>query len=297
MADFQDSPLATFATGDASYAWDWNWKRLDKPHGYYTIQDVQDGKVAVPAGWEPVKETVNDFALTKLPFAYLNRPLFELPHWIKPNGALSPIVKQPLYPVQKAFRTAGIVRGAHPYALVVDDIRKDNTVHHYDWTLHLEPDIQIASITRKSDSEMDILLTGTDPDQKGSYGKIGTALPPMMDAGASIPSGQPMLLVRVLHRGVDPSKPAADPQIVEMPNMTDAKKYGPTRRLLIPSDSVQPDYRVLLYPYRQGAPLPQTAWNADRTGITVAWPGQADTVRYIAKPDGSTRITVVAATY
>jgi hypothetical protein len=258
MADFQDSSLSTFATGDASYAWDWTWRRLDKPRGYYTIGDIQDGKVAIPPGWEAVKETVNDFALTKLPFAYLNRPMFELAHWIKPNGALSPMVKKPLYPVRKAFRTAGIVRGNHPYALVVDDIRKDDAVHHYDWTLQLEPDIQIASIGKKSEGEMDVLLTGSDPDQKNPHGKSTGPVASMLDVGATIPSGQPMLLVRVLNRTEDPSKPAVDPQIVELPNMTDAKKYGSVRRLVIPSDSVEPDFRVLLYPYRQGAPLPAT---------------------------------------
>jgi hypothetical protein len=292
MADFQDSSLSTFATGDASYAWDWTWRRLDKPRGYYTIGDVQDGKVAIPPGWEAVKETVNDFALTKLPFAYLNRPMFELGHWIKPNGALSPMVKRPLYPVQKAFRTAGIVRGNHPYALVVDDIRKDDAVHHYDWTLQLEPDIQIASIGKRSGGEMDVLLTGSDPDQKSPHGKSTGPVASMLDAGATIPAGRPMLLVRVLNRAEDPSRPAVDPQIVELPNMTDAKKYGSVRRLVIPSDSVEPDFRVLLYPYRQGAPLPETRWNAGHNAVTVAWAGQTDMVQFLPKADGSTRIAV-----
>ncbi len=293
MADFQDLPLATFATGDASYAWDWTWKRLDKPHGYYTMRDAQAGNIPIPPGWEPVKETVNDFALTKLPFAYLNRPLFELNHWIKPNGALSPMVKQPLYPVQKAFRTAGIVRGAHPYAVVVDDIRKDNSVHHYDWSLQLERDIQIASVVKKSDSGMDITLTGADPDQDNPPGRNSGPLPSRMDPAQAIPAGRPMLLVRVLNRAVDPSVKPAEPEIVEMPNMADSKKYSPVRRLVIPSDSVEPGFKVLLYPYRQGAPVPETAWDAKRDAVQVTWTGQNDTVQFLAKPDGSTRVAVV----
>jgi hypothetical protein len=292
MADFQDSPLATFATGDASYAWDWTWKRLEKPRGYYTHEDIENGKVQIPPGWEPVKETVNDFALTKLPFAYLNRPAFEYADWIKPKGAYSPYVKQPLYPVQKAFRTAGLVRGAHPYAVVVDDIRKDDTLHRYDWTLQLEHDIQIAAITKKSDTEMDIILTGSDPDQKILPGKNAAPLPSQMDAGQTIPAGQPMLLVRVLNRSVAPSTKSADPEIVELPNMADAKKYGQVRRLVIPSASIEPGFKVLLYPYRQGAALPQTAWNARRNALQVAWAGQNDTVQFVSKPDGSTRIAV-----
>jgi hypothetical protein len=239
-----------------------------------------------------VKETVNDFALTKLPFPYLNRPAFEYAHWIKPKGAYSPYVKQPLYPVQKAFRTAGIVRGARPYAVVVDDIRKDNAVHRYDWTLQLEHDIQIASITKKSDTEMDIILTGTDPDQKGLPGRNATALPSQMEAGQPIPAGEPMLLVRVLNRAVDPSIKSGDPEIVEMPNMTDGKKYGPVRRLVIPSASIEPGFKILLYAYRQGAALPQTTWDARRDAVQVAWTGQRDNVQFVSKPDGSTRIAV-----
>jgi hypothetical protein len=292
MADFQDSALATFATGDASYAWDWTWRRLDKTRGYYTIEDIENGRVQIPPGWQPVKETVNDFALTKLPFAYLNRPAFEYAHWIKPKGAYSPYVKQPLYPVQKAFRTAGIVRGAHPYAVVVDDIRKDDTVHHYDWTLQLEHDIQIASITKKSDTEMDIILTGTDPDQKNLPGRNATPLPSQMDAGQAVAAGQPMLLVRVLNRAVDPSIKSADPEIVEKPNMANAQKYGAVRRLVIPSASVEPGFKILLYPYRQGAALPQTTWDGGRDAIQVAWTGQSDTVQFVSKPDGSTRVAV-----
>jgi hypothetical protein len=113
-----------------------------------------------------------------------------------------------------------------------------------------------------------------------------------MDAGQTIPAGQPMLLVRVLNRSVAPSTKSADPEIVELPNMADAKKYGQLRRLVIPSASIEPGFKVLLYPYRQGAALPQTAWNARRNALQVAWAGQNDTVQFVSKPDGSTRIAV-----
>jgi hypothetical protein len=292
MVDFEDTPAATFATGDASYAWDWTWKRLDKNRGFYTLADIRSGKVEIPAGWEPVKETVNDFAFTKLPFEYLNRPMFECAHWIKPKGAYSPYVRQPLYPVQKAFRTAGIVRGAEPYAIVVDDIRKDDTVHHYDWTLQLEHDIQIAKIVRRNALETDILLTGSDPDQTTPRQNNGEPLPSLMDAGAKIPDAQPMLLVRVLNCTVDASKAAAEPEIVELPNMADSKKYPPIRRLVIPSDSVAPGYKILLYPFHQGAALPETQWNAKHDAVEVRWAGQSDTVQFVANPDGSTRVAV-----
>jgi hypothetical protein len=290
--DFQDNPQATFIVGDAKYAWDWNLAVLNKKRGYYTEQDIKDNKVEIPAGAEPEKHTPNDFAYTKLPFAYLNRPLFELPHWILPNGALSPTVRTPNYPVQRAFRTAGLVRGPQPYALVVDDIQKDATAHHYDWTLGLERDIQIAKMETKSDGETDILLTGADPDQKLPPPK--EALPSSLDPSATIPKGQPMLLVRVLNMAppATTDKPAPGPEIVESANMSDAKKYGPIRRLVIPSDSVSPDFKVLLFAYRQGAELPATTWNADHTSVSVAWKNQTDTISFSPTKIGKTNVTI-----
>ena len=295
MVDFQDRPEATFAVGDASYGWDWKLQQLHENKGYYTIDDAKSGRIAVPEGTEPEKHSANDFSYLKLPFGYLNQPAFEAGNWIKPKGALQPTVRAPFFPVQRAFRTAGLVRGAKPYMLVIDDIQKDAQPHHYDWTLALEPDIQIAQIDQKNDREMDIVLTGSDPDQ--THPKAKDPLPSALAPGTAIPERQPMLLVRVLNRGADPGKPAAEPQIVELPN-TAAKlangtyKYGPVRRLLIPSDAADPQFKVLLYPYRQGGSLPLTTWDAARTAVTVDTGAGKDTVAFGAGSLGKTDVKI-----
>ena len=166
---------------------------LNKKHGYYTADDVAGHTVEIPAGWEPEMHTTNDFAYLKLPYAYLNVPLFQRPDWILPAGAISPVVRQPNYPVKRAFRTAGIIRGPHPYGLVVDDYQRNDKVAHYDWNMTLEEDIQIVSMKKTSDREMDILLSGADPDQTQPAPKA--PLPALATSGP-IPQGQPMLLVR-----------------------------------------------------------------------------------------------------
>lgn len=51
------------------------------------------------------------------------------PGWVEVNGEWS----YPHNPVQRAFRTGTLVRGAHTYAVVSDDIRKDDAVHEYSW--------------------------------------------------------------------------------------------------------------------------------------------------------------------
>jgi hypothetical protein len=290
MVDFVDSPLADFAVGDSSYAWDWNWRTLDKGRGIYTIEDIRANRVVIPKGFEPEEHTTNDFSFLKLPFAYLNTPKFESPHWIEPAGALGPVVREVNYPVKKAFRTAGIVRGEHPYALVIDDIQKDDAVHHYNWTLALERDIQIAKVDQRSNGECDVILTGSDPDQKQPASK--EALPSEMESGAAIPAGQPMLLVRVLNRSESSATESEAPKIVQLPNLSDAKKYGTIRRLIIPADSVSPDFKVLLYPYRQGDALPTTEWDSGHTSVTVSFGAARDVVAFTPGSLGKTNLAI-----
>jgi hypothetical protein len=260
MLDFSDSPLATFAVGDAKYCWDWTWKTLGKSGGAYTLEDVKAGRVEIPPGWQKVSHTINDFSYLKLPFAYLDRPLFEQPHWCLKAGFLSPVVRQPLYPVQKAFRTAGIVRGPHPYALVMDDIQKDDAAHRYDWILTLEKDIAIVKTTQAG-GQLDILLKGE--------------------------SSPALLLVRVLA-----AEGLGVPAIDDFPNQSDPKKYGPVRRLVIPANAVSPAFKVLLYPHAPGAPMPVTTWNRARTEVSVSFNGEADQLLFSAQPSGKTDLMI-----
>ena len=76
----------------------------------------------IPAGWEKEMHCFNDFAFTKLDRRPYTVPQFLLPHWIAPTGHVTGWMRQPNFPVRKAFRTAGLVRGKTPYALIVDDI-------------------------------------------------------------------------------------------------------------------------------------------------------------------------------
>jgi hypothetical protein len=48
---------------------------------------------------------------------------------------------------------------------------------------------------------------------------------------------------------------------------------------------VSPEYRVLLYPHRHGDPLPTTAWNDDRSELTLSLGKQVDRYRF-AQADG-----------
>ena len=233
---------------------------------------------------------MNDFSYLKLPFAYVNQPIFRQPHWCLKDGFVSPMVRQPNYPAKKAFRTAGIVRGARPYALVVDDIQKDESMRHYDWNFTLESDIQIVRIDgpAKEGRQFDILLTGTDPRQTGVPPK--EPLPAMADPAVPIPPGQPMLLVRVLNRNLAPGC-TGEPMIAQIAPGAKSREQA-VRRLIIPADAVSPDFKVLLYAFRQGGPLPKTAWNKAGTAVTVEIGGVKDTVAFASSRSGKTNVTV-----
>jgi hypothetical protein len=62
--------------------------------------------------------------------------------------------------------------------------------------------------------------------------------------------------------------------------------------MVIPADAVAPDYRVLLYPYREGDPLPKTTWDKAHGELTVVLGDQQDTVRFRSLPDGRTGLRI-----
>lgn len=58
-------------------------------------------------------------------------PAAEKAQWRQVDGLWS----KPYQPVERAFRSAVLVRGAHPYAMICDDIQKDAQPHQYAWQM------------------------------------------------------------------------------------------------------------------------------------------------------------------
>ena len=72
--------------------------------------------------------------------------------------------------------------------------------------------------------------------------------------------------------------------------MAGSRSWGLDRRLIVPSRAVTPNFKVLLFPFHAGDPLPVTTWNADRSVLTIAAGGQTDEVAYTRHADGRTRL-------
>jgi hypothetical protein len=193
-------------------------------------------------------------------------------------------VRIPHNPVQRAFRTLCFVRGDHPYVLVDDDIQKDQAEHLYEWLMLTGPNTDLAKIAGD-----DLILC----DASVNHDKDGTPQPQ---------KGAPELLVRILQANA-PAQ-AIDFQQSENPRLEILEKkdllqseggrsFGVDRRLVIPSRSVAPDFKILLFPLRAGEALPKTQWIDDKhTALTISSNGVTDRFAFSQGEDGRTGIQI-----
>lgn len=185
--------------------------------------------------------------------------LASMPDWrAKPmqigHGSLDPFIYNP---VQRAFRTAALVKGNNPFVLIVDDIQKDNKKRRYDWVGNL----QNGSVEVVSQSGKDLILKKKGDEDIGN-----------------------LLLVRVLEADGKGGKP----QLINgTPDNT--KHIGKVTQVRVTvKDTVAPNYKILLYPHKKGAPLPKTSLKGNK--LTVQWDDQKDTIEFKKDAKGRTHL-------
>jgi hypothetical protein len=239
-----DQPDATFIATDTKTAFDW----------------TTGGNNRFPKGGVPSPFTGNDFRLNKSPKPWMNISWSDLPNWQTSKKGSE--LWLPNYPVERAFRTAGLVRGKHPYALVMDDYQKDTEPHTYDWGMILEDDVVQVSATGK---DMVLGEGKTGPDAR-------------------------YLLVRVLNaNGLEDDSISLGKYDVPNPPL----KPISMNRLSVQVKAIAPDFRTLLFPYHEGEEQPKTQWNTDKTKLSIAWSDQIDSVEFTKPTDGRTRVRIV----
>ncbi|MEN9840860.1 MAG: hypothetical protein RL376_660 [Verrucomicrobiota bacterium] len=184
-------------------------------------------------------------------------------------------------PVKSAFRTAGLVRGPHPYALILDDVDKgDAREHAYDWVMQVPNSVRLADIEMpKGNPSSAVLVKAPGGDQWR-----------MTDVQAS-PPGTPALLVVLLDVPV-----TVGPQLwnffkaTEQPFRLDVRTYTSERseqiitrtRLYISRRDTVLRSRLALIPFKIGEPLPKITWDAAQATTTLAWPDQKDSLVFSA---------------
>jgi len=242
-----DNEHATFCVGDAKWAYSY---RADA--GGARIEDV----------------TPNDSRLKPSPLPWMDQPWGMLPAWNTGKiGGDRHGHWSPHNPVQRAYRTIGLVRGRHPYVLVVDDYRKDDQAHWYEWLMQVPDDVALLRAGRYGDRMVDLLLG--EPEYR-----------------------RQLLLVRVLEAGDGTGFPdcLAGGAKVEEYSVKVRGRSVSSQRVVLPVHAVEGRYRVLLYPHREGDPLPETVLREGELSIAVD--GQEDVVSFVPGDDGRTRVRV-----
>lgn len=256
-----DQPNASFVAGDASYAYQWLWNRQD------SVQPTNDDD-RIYKGFLKVGESYNTFRQTKNTDPFYDAPLYDKPDWNTP-GTLMRFTKQKLLPVVYAYRTAGLVRGSRPYAVVMDDFATgDGASHDFKWQMQLPEDLSIESTT-----------VNTDPANYRNDVVLAEA------------GGNRRLLVRVLQ--ADGLVNAATPATIDTTlfnlrqDPATADRYN---RLIINTKGSSTRIKVLLVPYTVGQALPTTTVNGST--YTVSMNGSTDTFDFTVGADGRTRYSL-----
>ncbi|MFZ4456872.1 MAG: hypothetical protein ACOYOT_11700 [Bacteroidales bacterium] len=321
--NYFDATEATFGVINYKYCYDWMW--LKSP-----VADMMLGKEVSPRWKTGVYATTAKNLMSYYPDEKPQRdPLKCVADLYSGNIQTNPLFWQedswPMrlknYPVEYAFRTAGLVKGIHSYSLIVDDIKKDSQEHLYEWNLPMPMDVELVSINQLADVEMQTSYLALGFNKITGFRKAGEYDIVLGDrrmkrdnrqvdnsgggewmAGRYVPAkGNPQLLVRVLDK-MPASRPNLEPnprlEVLENIKTEDMHQFylrtmGPIKRLVVPSRSTSGVFKVLLFPYLNGDELPTTEWSTDRTRLTVSWSDQKDEFTFTTGNDKRTRVKLI----
>lgn len=193
-------------------------------------------------------------------------------------------------PVRSAFRSAALVRGPRPYAIIVDDRNKDNAVHRYDWLMQLPDNVRLTGLSLR-DSVPAVALV------KSPAGDAWR-----MRAAGQINRGEPALLVCLLDAPTQPQTTAgnlvADDTLPYRLEQITAPGTQPGQvltknRFVLTRHAIDPRFKILLLPFRGGDKLPAITWDATKERATLRWPDQHDTLAFSRTDTGRTRLTIL----
>ena len=183
-------------------------------------------------------------------------------------------------PMQYVYRTVGLVRGEHPYGIVVDDAKKDDQSHLYQWTAMLNGGVWQADVAGLAKGQTVLAIRKWDPKAPANRPLIKP------EAGESL-----LLVCPVGLESGDASLPLIQVSTEEGPADRNDK---PTAydRIAINHRSTDAAYRVLLVPFRYGEPLPQIAYDPAKGVASIQNGQQVDQIAFKIEADHRTRLSV-----
>ncbi len=182
---------------------------------------------------------------------------------------------KPFNTMQKAYRTVQVTKGKYPYLLVIDDAQKDNKSHLFEWNISVPIHAELVDATTP-----EIVFQNTEPALNRMSDLIISSGPVKRDSitgKAILKKGDPLCLIRVLWRNTDYGFP--------VPKLQKFQGYS---LVTIPAIAVSPEFKVLVYPYKFGDPLPKTVWNKTRSSLYIEIKEQKDEYHFDTTDGGRT---------
>ncbi len=254
--------VASSASADLTYAYSWRWNTQPP--------QVWSGAIS-GMDWEmdPSPELAKIFAGTE---RYKLRPWW-------PNYNCSnfiPTSRAPYNPMEYVFRTAGLVRGKHPYGFVLDDLKKDSSTRLYQWTVMLNGGVGRADVQGLPPNAVALASSGREADSLS-----GAEKPPLVPK-----AGDPLLLVYALgmEESGDPGIRLISVETLEGPNSKNGQPQF-CDRLIVSHRAENVRFRILLLPVRAGRDFPRVTYDARNGKAEISWPDQRDEIAFRVEGD------------
>ncbi len=292
---------AAFASADLTQAYSYVWKNQ------FIYYDTDE--------WGPRPDQF-DWSLCKDPLplqAFKGTQRYKMRPWWATGifANWTPVLQRPYNPVVYVYRTAGLVRGKHPYGVVIDDLKKDEEVHLYQWCAMPGPGVWAADGYR--DLPLNMLVLTKQGEES-------------FHAGARrfrARNGDPMLLVCLLGGQGRPAEfetgPSKASKFALNPHAAQAEEDAPSvtapirietmgdgphwqnapvvqffyDRIVGGCHATEAHFKTLLIPFRQGEKLPQVTYDADKRVARIQWSDQEDTLHFGEPGARATGVRVV----
>jgi hypothetical protein len=183
-------------------------------------------------------------------------------------------------PMHFVYRSVGLVRGKHAYGIIIDDLKKDENTHLYQWTAMLNGGVWQADLAGRNEHEMILAMGKYDAKKVTPANNIKPQ------------KGDPLLMLYVLNT-VENSEIGSSVIKVSTEKGPDDKqgKEQFYNRIAINTTSKEAHYKVLLIPFRYGEELPEFKFEMNH--LNILWKdGQIDQLNF-SETKGRNKISVL----
>jgi len=260
---------ASSASADLTYAYSWQWN----------AQPDAASEIRLPkTNWElePAPAILRIFAGTERYKMRSTGPTYTY-------SGFTPTARVPFNPMRYVYRSVALVRGDHPYGVIVDDVRKDDREHLYQWTAMLAPGVWRADV---AGLEVNQLALACDPSAKEVTASgekpplIPGAIEPILIVTVLSPGGSgdavlPLIATETLKGPDEPGKPA--------------QTYD---RLTVTKRGTDAAFRILLTPFRSEPALTMPEISGGQSEAAQKFGEHTDRLRFKEGPDHRTRVEI-----